>query len=94
MEELIAIAMQLTIEVVGSAFISAPIGFNTKRPTQRESGTLLRSLLFVTVGGMIGWMSAFLLPFSLLPYSWLRLLNIAVAPLAAGTIAYLARYGT
>lgn len=44
-------------------------------------------VLFVAIGGMLGWMSAYLLPFKLFPYSWLRLLNLVVAPLLGGFTA-------
>jgi len=87
LEELVAIAVQFTIEVIGSAFISAPFGFSTRRPTQHESGSMFLYFLFMTIGGMIGWMSAYFVPFRLLPYSWLRLLNIVVAPLVGGFTA-------
>jgi len=87
LEELVAIAVQFTIEVIGSAFISAPFGFNIRRPKQHESGSTFLYFLFMTIGGMLGWMSAYFVPFRLLPYSWLRLLNILVAPLVGGFTA-------
>jgi hypothetical protein len=87
LEELIAIAVQFTVEVVGSAFISWPFGFNIRRPTQPESSSVLLYVLLAIAGGMLGWVSAYLLPFRLLPYSWLRVLNIVVAPVVGGFTA-------
>ena len=87
MDALIAIAVQFTVEVVGSAFISVPIGFNARRPTQQESGSLFLYFLFATAGGMIGWMSAYFAPFRLIPYPWLRVINVFVTPLVGGFVA-------
>ena len=87
MEELITIAVQFTVEVIGSVFIATPFGFNTRRPVQPESGSMLLRVVFTAVGGMLGWMSAYFVPFRLLPYSWLRLLNLVVAPIVGGYTA-------
>ena len=87
MEDLIAIAVQFTVEVIGSAFISWPFGFNVRRPTEPESSSVWLCVLLATAGGMLGWISAYLLPFRLLPYSWLRVLNLVVAPVVGGFTA-------
>src|SRR5712692_11067363 len=78
---------QFTVEVIGSAFISAPFGFSIRKPTQHESGPIFLYFLFFTIGGMIGWMSAYFVPFRLLPYAWLRITNVAVAPIVGGFTA-------
>jgi len=87
LEELVAIAVQFTIEVIGSAFISLPFGFNVRRPVEQESASGILILLFATIGGMLGWMSAYFIPFALLPYPWLRVANVIASPLAGGLTA-------
>jgi hypothetical protein len=46
LEELIAIAIQFTIEVIGSALISLPFGFNVRRPVEQQSASGILILLF------------------------------------------------
>jgi hypothetical protein len=86
-EDLIAIVVQFIFEVIGSIFIGTPFGFNTRKPTQLESGSLFLRSVLTSVGAILGYLSAYLLPFKLLPYSWLRLVNLIIAPLVGGYVA-------
>jgi hypothetical protein len=87
LEGLLIVVAQFLTEVVGSALVSIPFDFGRKTPTtQRESESNYSYFLFFAIGGAVGWMSVQLLPQSVLPYSWLRIVNLAVAPLVAGLI--------
>ena len=87
MEELIAIAVQFTVEVIGSILTGVPFGFNTRKPAQPESESMFLRIMLTFMGGVLGWASAYLVPFRLLPYSWLRLLNLLIAPIIGGYTA-------
>jgi hypothetical protein len=87
MEDLIIVIVQFTFEVIGSAFIGSPFGFNARKPTQPESTSGSDQVVFALAGALLGYVSAYLLPLKLLPYSWLRLLNLVVAPIAGGYVA-------
>ena|SRR5256885_11300662 len=87
MEELIIVIVQFTAEVLGSVFIGSPFGFNARKPTKPESSSGGDQIVFALAGAVLGYVSAYILPFKLLPYSWLRLLNLAIAPIAGGYVA-------
>ena len=87
MEDLIIVIVQFTFEVLGSAFIGSPFGFNARKLRESESSSRGEQIVFALAGALLGYVSAYLLPFKLLPYSWLRLLNLVVAPVAGGYVA-------
>jgi hypothetical protein len=86
-EDLIVVIVQFTFEVIVSAFAGAPFGFCIRKPSQPESSSAGYQVVFALAGGLLGYASAYLLPFKILPYSWLRLLNLVVAPVAGGYVA-------
>lgn len=86
MEQLLIVAVQFLTEVVGSAVVSIPFDFGRKKPVQPESASRASYIIFFVIGGTIGWMSAQLVTHTLLQQPWLRILNLAVAPLVAGII--------
>lgn len=86
-EELIIVIVQFTFEVLVSTFVGAPFGFNARKPIQHESNSAGYQIVFALAGALLGYVSAYLLPFKLLPYSWFRLLNLVIAPVAGGYVA-------
>ena len=86
-EDLIIVIVQFTFEVLGSAFIGSPFGFSARKPSEPESTSGGYQIVFALAGALLGYVSAYLLPFKLLPYSWLRLLNLVIAPIAGGYVA-------
>jgi hypothetical protein len=86
-EDLIAVIVQFTFEVIGSLFIGTPFGFSARKPTQLESSSMFLRVVLTGAGAVLGYVSAYVVPFRLLPFSWLRLLNLVVAPVLGGYVA-------
>ena len=86
MEELIAVIIQIVVEVVFEALWSLPVdlfiwGYEEDRPEKARRCSLFG------VGCALGWASAFLLPQTVLHHGWSRIANIVIAPLLAGWLA-------
>lgn len=87
MEEILVVVFQIFFEVLLQFFGSVPLNFSTRSDRlDRGCGWVL---LHGAVGGLLGFVSAFLVPKLLLPHATLRIANLIVAPLLAGGIAYL-----
>ncbi len=102
MEELLAVALQLVLEIGLQLFGS--LGFDAATETARRnrgtSGAVEEHdgcgwlLLFALFGGACGGLSLLFAPKLLLPNLALRLVNLAAAPLVAGGISYaFAKFG-
>lgn len=91
MEEVVAVFFQvffeLLIQLLGSSGISWATG------NERIDKGCLYLFLHAGVGGGLGWLSTVFAPHLVLPYAWMRLGNLLVAPLVSGGISYgFARY--
>ncbi len=87
MEEVLVVVLQVFFEVVIQLLGWWPLDVSTGSDrVDRGCGWLL---LHAFVGGLLGFLSALIAPQLLLPFAWLRVANLVVAPLAAGGLAYL-----
>ena len=96
MEEIIALLIQLVLEVGLQIFGSIGFDFATEsRRRKGEHGTVDESdgcgwlVAFAVFGGICGGLSLIFAPKLILPGLGLRLANLALAPLAAGALSYL-----
>lgn len=95
MEEFLALFIQLVLEVGLQLFGS--LGFDaattSRDRTDKEKAGCWWLVLFAVFGAICGGLSLIFAPQLMLPNLGLRLANLIVAPLLAGTISYLvARY--
>lgn len=86
MEEVVAVFFQvffeLLIQLLGSSGISWASGDDK---FDRGCGYFL---LHSLAGGGLGWLSTVIAPHLVLPYAWLRISNLILAPLVSGSISY------
>ena len=86
MEEVVAVLFQvffeLAIQMLGSPGISWATG-NDK--FDKGCGYFF---LHAFAGGSLGWISTLIAPQLVLPFVWMRIANLIVAPLVSGAISY------
>jgi hypothetical protein len=91
-EELVAIVIQVVVEVglqiFGAAGIDWATGASSNKDDKEEAGCGWL-LIFALLGAACGGVSLLLFPKLLLPTVALRVANLVVAPLLAGGLSYL-----
>ena len=102
MEEILALLIQLVLEVGLQIFGSIGFDFATesRRSTRDEKGEIVQQgdgcgwlIAFAVFGGICGGLSLIFAPKLILPKIGLRIANLVVSPLIAGGLSYLvARY--
>lgn len=88
MEEIIAVVIQLVLEVGLQVLVSGGIeaASAVSKKGSAGCGWLIGHGL---IGGLCGWLSTLLFPHLMLPYVWLRVANLIVAPFVAGGLTML-----
>jgi hypothetical protein len=95
MEELVALIIQLVLEVGLQLFGSIGFDFATESRRSRKGGEVQDHdgcgwlVAFAVFGGICGGLSLIFAPKLLLPNVGLRIANLIVAPLLAGGVSYL-----
>jgi hypothetical protein len=94
MEELAAFVIQILIEFGIQLFGSLGFEWATGSDRKKADGTADDNgygwlVLFAVIGGACGGISLVLVPNLLLPALWMRVLNLVLAPVAAGGMSYL-----
>ena len=86
MEEVLVVVLQGLVEFL----VEMLIYFGIDLPWRRDDGRAGCGwvVLLLLLGAGCGWAADLLWPRLLLPYFWLRLANLAVAPLAAGALSW------
>lgn len=88
MEELLAVVVQFVLELLFQVLVSGAVEVGAVAWSRRDKtgcGWLVGQGL---LGGLFGWLSTLLFPHLMLPFLWLRILNLALAPLAAGGMTF------
>ena len=87
MEELLLLIVQVIVEVFAESLTGGLLDAlswfweaSYEKPTLRW----LRYPLMVFLGGLIGGLTVWLFPRTLLPFGWLRIANLIVAPVISG----------
>lgn len=90
MEELLIVLIQFLIEVIGQAVIQIPFDCSCriKERERAEDSPIAISMVFLVIGGIVGWISIVLIPGTLIEIPALRILNLAITPLLGGYISY------
>lgn len=91
MEELLIVVLQGLLELAMQLLCSVPLSAWSWRgePDCPESrrGCLVLALL-VLAGAGLGWLSLLVVPVCVLPWPWLRLANLVVAPVLSGLCSW------
>ena len=92
MEELLVVGIQFAVEVGLQMLGGVWLDLAAELRWSHRSGGLGKwwPALFAACGAVCGAASVAFAPHLVLPYSWLRLANLAVSPLAAGGLSYAA----
>jgi hypothetical protein len=87
-EELLIVLFQVLVEIVVQFAIYLPfdIPFYRSRTDEHERGCAWMALCLVA-GGVLGGLSLLLFPKLVIPYPWLRVVNLFAAPLLAGSLS-------
>lgn len=86
MEEVVVVCFQLFFELALQVFGSSGISWASGND-KVDKGCLF-IFLHACVGGGLGWLSTLVAPQLMLPFAWMRLGNLLLAPLASGGISY------
>lgn len=84
-EEIIAVIVQLVLEVGLQVLVSGGIEA-ASAVSKKGSGGCGWLIGHGLIGGFCGWLSTLLFPHLMLPYPWLRVANLIVAPFIAGIL--------
>lgn len=86
MEEVIAVLIQLILEIAFQVFVSGGVDLATSRRDHSGCGWLAGHGL---LGCVCGWLSTLLFPRLMLPFLWLRIVNMVATPFLAGGLTLL-----
>jgi len=90
MEEVLFIILSFLGELFVESLLYFPWDIFMVSYEKRREGSINKfgwAFISLLVGLFIGWISVLLFSSAMLPFSWLRLVNLIAAPLIAGTIA-------
>jgi len=88
MEEILLVIIQFLIEVVGQVLLELPFEFGDWRRSELERGSWQRYTAALLLGGLIGGISLWFFPHTMLHQPWLRLANLVAAPLLSAALAH------
>jgi hypothetical protein len=88
-EEILIVVLQAVGELFLQVIIYLPFEWPRSWRGRGEAAGCGWGLLYLLFGAGIGWVSVLIFPHVFLPYPWLRVANLAAAPLACGWTSYL-----
>jgi hypothetical protein len=87
-EEIVLVLLQLVGELLVEILIYLPFDWPLPKTRDLERTGPGVAILYVLLGATLGGLSIAVLPDVLLPYGWLRLLNLVLAPLVCGAVSW------
>jgi hypothetical protein len=96
MEEVLILLLQVfgevLFQILGSGLLDLLTWSWEREDSPRSRGCTIALVLFI-VGGLLGWLSIWLVPHSLLPWGWLRMINLVIGPICSAWFSWrLARW--
>jgi hypothetical protein len=91
LEELLIVILQVCFETLFQVFGSGLLDLFTwgwEKPAEPTHRGCIQVPLVLAAGMLLGWLSLWLLPHSLLPYSWLRCANLFIGPALSAWIGW------
>lgn len=89
MEEVLAFIVQVVLEVGLQLLGSIGLDFASSTRDERDETGCGPLFGFAVLGGIIGGLSLIFAPHAVLPHAWMRIANLIVAPVLAGTLSAL-----
>lgn len=91
MEELLILLLQVfgevLFQILGSGLLDLLTWAWEGDDSPRSRGCAL-VMVMVALGGLMGWLTVWLLPHTLLPWSWLRIANLVTGPLISAWFSW------
>ena len=88
MEELLAAVVQIVLEIGFQALVSGGVEIAASVGSKRDQSGCGWLVFHGLIGGFFGWLSTLLFPHLMLPFVWLRVLNLVLAPFLAGGLTF------
>jgi hypothetical protein len=86
MEELFGLIFEILVNTLFSVPIEASFSVKTELKKKDQPGCLY-TLLYIAIGGTLGFISVLLFPAHIIPEPVLRMANLAVSPIIVGLIS-------
>jgi hypothetical protein len=87
-EESLLIVLQFFGEVLLEVLIWVPFDWPRPEARDRSGSGSTWTFLYLLIGALMGGVSLLIVPHVLLPYPWLRMLNLVVAPITCGLVSW------
>jgi hypothetical protein len=87
MEELLVIIIQFFIEVIVQVIFELPFDLFKSKTSEKTEKNFIIAILYVFAGVVVGCISLWVFPNSLIQNSWLRCVNLIVAPLISYSLS-------
>lgn len=91
MEELLILLLQafgeVLFQILGSGLLDLLTWTWEKEDSPRSRGCTL-VLVMLVLGGLLGWLSIWLVPHTLLPWAWLRIANLVIGPAISASVSW------
>ena len=87
MEEIIILIIQFFVEVVGQTLLELPFDMITSKTDSTSERGFKLGVSAIFVGALVGWITLWIAPHSLVKYAWLRCANLILSPLLSYAIA-------
>jgi hypothetical protein len=88
-EEVLAVILQVVFEIGFQVLISGGVDLAAAASRRSPSGCGW-AVGHAVVGGLCGWLSTLLFQHLVLPFAWLRIVNLIIGPFVAGGLTLLA----
>lgn len=88
MEEFLIVILQAMFEIVWQSLFYFPFDLPSSGSGRKDEGLWGWLALFVVVGTLAGILLTLWQPHVLLPFAWLRIVNLVLGPVLAGSVSY------
>lgn len=91
MEELLILILQIfgevVLQILGSGMLDVMTWSWENEDSLRSQGCAL-VLIMCILGGLLGWLSVWMVPHTLLPWAWLRIANLLIGPASSAWVSW------
>lgn len=87
MEEILILIIQFLVEVIAPVLVELPFDWIARKSTSDSVFHYFFYIATFAIGGLIGGLSVWLFPHSMIHWQWLRCANLILAPLLSYTLS-------
>ena len=78
---------EVLLQILGSGMVDGLTWVWEADDTPRSRGCALL-LVMIALGGLLGWLTVYLVPHTMLPWGWLRMMNLITGPLSSSWVSW------